>query len=65
MTLLGESPRTHFTAATFAPQPAEWRGLARDDGLAHHLLVTRSNRELLPCIPLAPAHSRARSERRG
>jgi S-adenosylmethionine:tRNA ribosyltransferase-isomerase len=31
MTLLGESPRTRFTAATFAPQPAEWRGLARDD----------------------------------
>jgi S-adenosylmethionine:tRNA ribosyltransferase-isomerase len=31
MTLLGESPRTRFTAATFAPQPAEWRGLARDE----------------------------------
>jgi S-adenosylmethionine:tRNA ribosyltransferase-isomerase len=44
MTLLDETPRTRFTAATFAPEPAEARGLARDevrllvatpDGLSH------------------------------
>ncbi|MCY7400830.1 MAG: S-adenosylmethionine:tRNA ribosyltransferase-isomerase [Nocardioides sp.] len=44
MTLLHETPHTRFTASTFAPQPAEDRGLARDevrlmvatpDGLSH------------------------------
>lgn len=44
MTLLDEAPHTHFTASTFAPQPAEERGLERDevrlmvatpDGLSH------------------------------
>jgi S-adenosylmethionine:tRNA ribosyltransferase-isomerase len=44
MTLLDETPHTHFTASAFAPQPAEERGLARDevrllvatpDGLEH------------------------------
>lgn len=44
MTTLMETPRTRFTAPAFAPQPAEERGLARDevrllvgmaDGLAH------------------------------
>jgi S-adenosylmethionine:tRNA ribosyltransferase-isomerase len=44
MTLLHETPRTRFTASSFAPQPAESRGLARDevrlmvatpDGLSH------------------------------
>ena len=44
MTLLHETPHTRFTASSFAPQPAEDRGLARDevrllvatpDGLAH------------------------------
>ena len=44
MTLLDETPHTHFTASTFAPQPAEERGLERDevrlivatpDGLSH------------------------------
>ena len=44
MTLLTETPHTHFQASAFAPQPAEERGLARDevrllvgtpDGLSH------------------------------
>lgn len=44
MTLLHETPHTRFTASDFAPQPAEERGLARDevrllvgtpDGLSH------------------------------
>lgn len=44
MTVLDETPRTHFAASTFAPQPAEERGLERDevrllvgtpDGLTH------------------------------
>ena len=44
MTLLHETPRTRFAASSFAPQPAESRGLARDevrllvatpDGLSH------------------------------
>ena len=44
MTLLSETPHTHFSASAFAPQPAEARGLARDevrllvatpDGLSH------------------------------
>ena len=44
MTLLTETPHTHFAASAFAPQPAEERGLARDevrllvatpDGLSH------------------------------
>jgi S-adenosylmethionine:tRNA ribosyltransferase-isomerase len=44
MTLLHETPSTRFTASSFAPQPAEERGLARDevrllvgtpDGLEH------------------------------
>ena len=44
MTLLTETPHTHFEASTFAPQPAEQRGLERDqvrllvgtpDGLSH------------------------------
>jgi S-adenosylmethionine:tRNA ribosyltransferase-isomerase len=44
MTLLHETPRTHFEASSFAPQPAEARGLARDevrllvatpDGISH------------------------------
>ena len=44
MTLLDETPHTHFTASSFAPQPAEERGLERDevrllvatpDGLSH------------------------------
>ncbi len=44
MTLLDETPHTHFAASTFAPQPAEERGLERDevrlmvatpDGLSH------------------------------
>ncbi|GAA5113432.1 S-adenosylmethionine:tRNA ribosyltransferase-isomerase [Alloalcanivorax gelatiniphagus] len=44
MTTLHETPRTRFTASSFAPQPAESRGLARDevrllvatpDGLSH------------------------------
>ena len=44
MTPLDETPHTHFTASTFAPQPAEERGLERDevrllvatpDGLTH------------------------------
>lgn len=44
MTLLTETPHTHFTASAFAPRPAEERGLARDevrllvgtpDGLSH------------------------------
>ena len=44
MTLLHETPHTRFTASSFAPQPAEDRGLARDevrllvatpDGLSH------------------------------
>jgi len=44
MTLLHETPHTRFTASTFAPQPAEDRGLVRDevrlmvatpDGLSH------------------------------
>ena len=44
MTLLDETPHTHFTASAFAPQPAEERGLERDevrllvatpDGLSH------------------------------
>ena len=44
MSLLTETPHTHFTASAFAPQPAEERGLARDevrllvatpDGLSH------------------------------
>lgn len=44
MTLLHETPRTHFEASSFAPRPAESRGLARDavrllvatpDGLSH------------------------------
>ena len=44
MTLLHETPHTSFTASSFAPQPAEGRGLARDevrllvatpDGLSH------------------------------
>ena len=44
MTLLTETPHTRFSASAFAPQPAEWRGLERDevgllvgtpDGLSH------------------------------
>ena len=44
MTLLDETPHTRFTASAFAPQPAEERGLERDevrllvakpDGLSH------------------------------
>ena len=44
MTLLTETPHTHFEASAFAPQPAEARGLERDevrllvatpDGLSH------------------------------
>ena len=44
MTQLTETPHTHFAASAFAPQPAEERGLARDevrllvgtpDGLSH------------------------------
>ncbi len=44
MALLTETPRTRFTASTYAPRPAEERGLARDevrllvatpDGLSH------------------------------
>lgn len=44
MTLLHETPRTHFETSSFAPRPAESRGLARDevrllvatpDGLSH------------------------------
>jgi S-adenosylmethionine:tRNA ribosyltransferase-isomerase len=44
MTLLHETPHTHFEASAFAPRPAEARGLARDevrllvatpDGLSH------------------------------
>ena len=44
MTLLTETPHTHFAASAFAPQPAERRGLDRDevrllvatpDGLSH------------------------------
>lgn len=44
MTLLHETPHTHFEASSFAPQPAEARGLARDevrllvatpDGISH------------------------------
>ena len=44
MTLLSETPHTHFEASSFAPQPAEGRGLERDevrllvatpDGLSH------------------------------
>ena len=44
MTLLDETPHIRFTASTFAPQPAEGRGLERDevrlmvatpDGLSH------------------------------
>ncbi|RYC10594.1 S-adenosylmethionine:tRNA ribosyltransferase-isomerase [Nocardioides zhouii] len=44
MTLLTETPHTHFESSAFAPQPAEARGLARDevrllvatpDGLSH------------------------------
>jgi S-adenosylmethionine:tRNA ribosyltransferase-isomerase len=44
MTLLHETPHTHFGASAFAPRPAEARGLARDevrllvatpDGLSH------------------------------
>ena len=44
MTLLHETPHTHFEASSFAPRPAEARGLARDevrllvatpDGLSH------------------------------
>ena len=44
MTLLHETPHTHFKASSFAPQPAERRGLDRDevrllvatpDGLSH------------------------------
>ena len=31
MTLLTETPHVHFTASTFAPRPAEARGLARDE----------------------------------
>ena len=31
MTTLHESPGIRFEAAAFAPQPAEWRGLARDE----------------------------------
>ena len=31
MTTLGEAPGVHFEAAAFAPRPAEWRGLARDE----------------------------------
>ncbi|WP_374454423.1 S-adenosylmethionine:tRNA ribosyltransferase-isomerase [Nocardioides sp.] len=31
MTTLDETPRTHFAASTFAPQPAEERGVARDE----------------------------------
>src|SRR6478672_13436256 len=31
MSLLTETPHTHFTASAFAPQPAEERGLARDE----------------------------------
>ena len=46
MTLLHETPHTHFEASSFAPQPAEARGLARDevrllvatpDGISHGL----------------------------
>ena len=45
MTLLSETPHTHFEASSFAPRPAEARGLERDavrllvatpDGLSHH-----------------------------
>ncbi len=44
MTLLTETPHTHFAASAFAPRPAEERGIARDevrllvatpDGLSH------------------------------
>jgi S-adenosylmethionine:tRNA ribosyltransferase-isomerase len=44
MTLLSETPHTHFEASSFAPRPAEARGLERDevrllvatpDGLSH------------------------------
>ena len=44
MTLLHETPRTRFEASSFAPQPAEARGLDRDevrllvatpDGISH------------------------------
>lgn len=44
MSVLHETPHTHFEASSFAPQPAEARGLARDevrllvatpDGLSH------------------------------
>ena len=31
MTQLTETPHTHFAASAFAPQPAEERGLARDE----------------------------------
>ena len=31
MTTLSEAPGVHFEASAFAPQPAEWRGLARDE----------------------------------
>ncbi len=31
MTMLNEGPGVHFEAASFAPRPAEWRGLARDE----------------------------------
>lgn len=31
MTTLTETPRVHFEASAFAPRPAEWRGLARDE----------------------------------
>jgi len=44
MTTLSEAPGVHFQASGFAPRPAEWRGLARDevrllvgtpDGISH------------------------------
>ncbi|WP_107705226.1 S-adenosylmethionine:tRNA ribosyltransferase-isomerase [Nocardioides allogilvus] len=44
MTTLSEAPGVHFEASAFAPRPAEWRGLARDevrllvgtpDGISH------------------------------
>lgn len=31
MTTLSEAPGVHFEASAFAPRPAEWRGLARDE----------------------------------
>ncbi len=56
MTTLGEAPGVHFEASDFAPQPAEWRGLARDEV---RLLVATSHGVVHARFHDLPDHLRA------